>query len=132
MTNKNIMEAMGSTNTKETNDEVIVKEHNQRGPSYFYFREDKKQGLNRIITVCYMFNEETNDLTYGASIYKKDKIKDTFVKRKHRETAMSRFTKYPITVQMDKSKLFKAKEWQINIRKLLFTNGVCQKNHNQS
>lgn len=129
------MDNMGATSTKditvtevvtETNNTVIPKE---KRPQYFYVRENKKNGQNRIITFCYLLDKETNVLKYGATIFKKEKPKDCFCKKTHRKTALERFEKCPVTVNIGKMDLFEKDKWRMNFRKLLFGNGVCEKHH---
>ena len=121
---------MGSNVTKQQPEVIEVKKvPKELRPLYFYIHENKANGKNRIITFCYLYDKETKKLTYGATIFKKEKPKDCFCKKTHRQTAKERFEKYPVVVNTSEMNLFEKYKWRTNVRKLLFGNGVCSKHH---
>jgi len=60
----------------------------------------KGEQYDRVVTSVWNFDPDTSVLTYGATVYKKDKDKksDFWNKREHKKTAIERFEKHPIRV----------------------------------
>jgi hypothetical protein len=54
---------------------------------------------SRRITIVYTCNDD-GIVRYGASIFKKEKPSDSYSKKGHRHTAMARFLKKPVEVEL--------------------------------
>ncbi len=58
---------------------------------------------NRVVSVAWKYDEKTEILSYGATIYKKSN--DNWIKKDHSQTAIERFTTCPLHFKVDLKKL---------------------------
>lgn len=89
---------------------------------YFYREEvDEEDGKFRHLTIAYIYDFITSTVKYGASMFRKDRENEPFIKSKHRETALGRLLKRPVSLEY-KSEHY----WEIenHIRDSIRTEGV--------
>ena len=89
-------------------------------PSTFRTHEGK-----RIVTISYVYNKETKELRYGGAIFRKDKPTDTFIKKAHTATSLSRLTKKPVIVE-NVEDTAKIEDFRRRVRDYVHTYGVCK------
>lgn len=63
------------------------------------YLKSSKNGFNRVVTVAWNFDTESKVLTYAATVFKKVRSNEIWVKKMHREEALERFEKSPIRIQ---------------------------------
>lgn len=80
----------------------------------------------RMITMVYDYDPDDGKCIYGASVFRKTPHEcdhDHWCKKKHRTTALSRFNKRPVVVNMEPN--IPKHEVLKHVRGLLFAHGVA-------
>jgi len=96
-------------------------------PQLSYVREPSNapSGREKRFIAIAMSYDETGNVKYGASIFKRNDNKDTVIKKKLRETALQRLASRP--VEFTSKDLKTQKDVVAQIRKTMYTKGVCCK-----
>ena len=97
--------------------------------SHIHEKNDK-----RIITIAYKFNKSEGEVTYAATIFRKIKNSESWDRKGHNKTAISRLEKTPITIFIPipsdgGDSDIKFVDIELMIRKYLFLFGVQTLQH---
>ena len=88
---------------------------------FFYVDEVSKSGVYRMFTVAYEHNRDTGATSYGASVFRRDRANEMFIKAKHRMTASSRLELRPVSFNV---KSEHPRDVELAIREKIRVDGV--------
>ena len=61
---------------------------------------DTLDKFDKVVTLAWNYDENTSVLTYAGTVYKKKNKRDHWIKRLHRDEALTRFFVAPVTIQL--------------------------------
>jgi len=61
---------------------------------------DTLDKFDKVVTLAWNYDENTSVLTYAGTVYKKKNKRDHWIKRLHKDEALTRFFVAPVTVQL--------------------------------